>query len=618
MSKSKNIQQIRAFSVIAVVIFHTKAQFLPNGFLGVDAFFVVSGYLIIPKVLDIFSDKDLYRIRFVEFFKDRIRRLAPALITTIFGTFVIFLFFGNIGLLKGLVEQGIASVLMFSNFLAFQTMPNYFDPVPNPLLHIWSLSLESQYYLFLPLLFLPFKHPRILLLNILGCFSFVFFLHAFWNQNSTEFPSLSNFSTSYYSPFLHFWEFYLGYLVLRLRKYVQIKSNNLFKLSLVVISFTLMMSHANYFFGILSAVFITGLSLLLEESKKTNSISVLLERIGNASYSIYLVHFPLLILAKSSPLIVSYKARISATIIAFILTFVLGHLSFALIERRFRRTENMSKPIFKIILASMVLLVFLSAALFSQTQILQAAKSGTHGSRSYYLDNYRECETLPTEWLCKQARSMNNTKESKTVLLVGDSHAGSISLATLNFIEDDKKEFYIRTLPGCYFNFSNPKMLSYLKSYTIDCKHQNQLVKDIINSKNGGTLILSQRQSRFYVGDDLNNVSNFVRERMIDLSAIQKLGWKILVVGPIPELYNYSLVESFFANKWDGIPELESRMVASALKNSRIFYLDSVRVLCGAGKCNQDSLWRLYWDSDHLNAYGSRILAQQISAKLFN
>lgn len=182
MTKSGRIQQIRAISVIAVVIFHTKAEFLPNGFLGVDAFFVVSGYLIIPKVLDIFSEEKFHATQLTDFFEGRIKRLAPALFMTIFGTVVLFLFVGNTGILKNIIEQGFSSVFMFSNFTAFRSMPNYFDPVPNPLLHIWSLSLESQYYFFLPLLLIPFKHQRVAVLNLLGILSFFFSLLFFFRM----------------------------------------------------------------------------------------------------------------------------------------------------------------------------------------------------------------------------------------------------------------------------------------------------------------------------------------------------------------------------------------------------------------------------------------------------
>ena len=101
--KSRRIQQIRAISVIAVVIFHTKAEVFPNGFLGVDAFFVVSGYLIIPKILEIFSDDSFQTTRLSQFFKSRLKRLAPALLSTILGTVVLFALFGNAGLIKGVV-----------------------------------------------------------------------------------------------------------------------------------------------------------------------------------------------------------------------------------------------------------------------------------------------------------------------------------------------------------------------------------------------------------------------------------------------------------------------------------------------------------------------------------
>jgi len=140
-----DIDALRALAVISVIVFHIKANLLPGGFLGVDIFFVISGYLITKIIL---GHEGSIKSFFPEFYERRIRRLIPPAIPVVIFSFIAGLIWLSAGQLESLSKSIIAYSGFVSNWL-FLNEVNYFD-VPahyKPLLHTWSLSVEEQFYL---------------------------------------------------------------------------------------------------------------------------------------------------------------------------------------------------------------------------------------------------------------------------------------------------------------------------------------------------------------------------------------------------------------------------------------------------------------------------------------
>lgn len=154
-----DIDGIRALAVLAVLLFHFQFEDFVGGYVGVDVFFVISGFLITGQILkelrtDTFS--------FVEFYKRRVRRLFPALFCMLLATLVAGTFLLAPEPLEALGESSLFAVFSLSNLL-FYSQSGYFDSdsIQKPLLHTWSLGVEEQFYLFWPLflflIFIPVK-----------------------------------------------------------------------------------------------------------------------------------------------------------------------------------------------------------------------------------------------------------------------------------------------------------------------------------------------------------------------------------------------------------------------------------------------------------------------------
>lgn len=150
MKYRPEIDGIRAIAVLAVIFYHIESSWLPGGFLGVDVFFVLSGFLI----TSILSDQFEQGISLKSFWIKRIRRILPPLL----GVIAFSLFLGAAFFLRQdrimLLEHAVAAIASLSNFFVWENTKGYWaiSSETLPLLHTWSLSVEEQFYLFFPLL----------------------------------------------------------------------------------------------------------------------------------------------------------------------------------------------------------------------------------------------------------------------------------------------------------------------------------------------------------------------------------------------------------------------------------------------------------------------------------
>lgn len=323
-TKRIDIQLLRGVAVSAVILFHSFPELFPNGFLGVDVFFVVSGYVLIPKIIHAIEISRINRslVAFKDFLVKRFWRLAPALAIMLFVTSLPIFLFSNVTDHGKISMQGLLSTLSLGNIGANSYAGDYFYPNTNPFLHTWSLAIEQQFYLIVPIiLLLCRKYSAHTTLYLVSLLSLAFFLLA---------PT-SDFG--YYNFIGRIFEFTIGAVVRLHPKSGQFKGNLLRPVALLSLLALMFLNHLNdWRISSLLACLMSGVLLYFGESRHLKFTPKLLTWIGDRSYSLYLYHLPFIYII-SLPYVTTYlKDKNLQILVALILTFWFSKISYRFIE----------------------------------------------------------------------------------------------------------------------------------------------------------------------------------------------------------------------------------------------------------------------------------------------
>jgi peptidoglycan/LPS O-acetylase OafA/YrhL len=335
-------------SVLAVVVFHLSPIRFPSGYLGVDVFFVISGYLITPKILEIVSEKNYtnFRMRLFNFYYKRFHRLAPALFWMLTISYPVIFLLAPTNDLPVFFKQSITTWLGFGNVGAILNNPDYFNPNPNALLHTWSLGVEQQIYFALPIIvwfFVLQKKLRVttvFLLLFIVSFAAYSILQSL--DGSLEIFNVSISNLSYFSTITRVWQFLFGGLVFFCSNkinFIQLRKSHTSYLILILIV-VLLFSHntLNLFTNSILATVFTGLFLLITNSKSFNSVIFkFIIWLGDRSYSIYLVHLPTIYIARYAPILGENESRALHLVFSLILILLLSEILFKKVEIKYWR-----------------------------------------------------------------------------------------------------------------------------------------------------------------------------------------------------------------------------------------------------------------------------------------
>jgi peptidoglycan/LPS O-acetylase OafA/YrhL len=374
-----DIDGLRAVAVVSVVIFHLGAGHLMGGFVGVDVFFVISGYLISAIIFSEIADS---RFSILGFYERRIRRIFPAL----FGMLLIFTAAASFFLLPTeLVDYAkslFAAVLSSSNFYFWQHS-GYFDmPESNPLLHTWSLAVEEQFYILFPLCLVIIRRffPQRLRIAVVV----LFFASLIASIIMVHTAPVS----AFYMPYTRAWELLLGTMVSqgifpRLHSSILRNLATLTGMGLILYP-VFFYSPKTSFPGIAALPPCIGSALIIGAGEfGTSVIGKLLSWrpvvfVGLISYSLYLWHWPVIVLHSmgfSVTLNDLLPHRLATVIPAFrfdmwmeiVFSFVLAILSWRFVERPFRSRplRIRRRPLFVMSAAVMAVLIAISITLIS-------------------------------------------------------------------------------------------------------------------------------------------------------------------------------------------------------------------------------------------------------------
>ena len=358
-NKSKylpSIDSLRALAVLAVIIYHVDVNYLPGGFLGVDLFFVLSGYLISSLIIKEYRKTG--SLNLYNFYIRRARRLLPAVYFMITVGLVVMVLFNEVLLRKSHLDA-IFGYIYSSNWWYIFHKLDYFDSfgAQSPFKHLWSLAIEEQFYMIFPLLFLlvnrkkklkdgTYKLNKNFLYVVLGLILVSLIAHILLFD-------INNISRIYFGTDTRAFSLLVGvvgailYPMERLHAKVTPQQNMLYSVvSLVSIAtlITVMIYTSEYntllYRGGFLLVAILGLIVIISSGKQHTLMSRLLSFkpvvfIGKISYSLYLWHFPVLVL--TTPVSEIGNPNIIFVILRVVLTFVLATASYVFVETPIRK-----------------------------------------------------------------------------------------------------------------------------------------------------------------------------------------------------------------------------------------------------------------------------------------
>jgi len=538
------IDGLRALAVMSVAIFHINKAFLPGGFIGVDIFFVISGFLITSIIL---REDDSNIFKLTSFWLRRVKRIAPALIvTTLF-----VLLFGRLTLygpaINDLGGQGIASLLSYANISYWIIAGNYWgESAENlPLLHTWSLSVEEQFYLFFPwitILSLKFYKKNIFWIYIAFTFtSFFLFLYGAQFKPAATFYLLPT----------RAWELGAGSICAFIftKNGSAYKANRILSLTgLLSILLSFIFLGTNEEISSLIVIPVIGTSLiLLFANNSNNTVNHILSfspivYIGKISYSLYLWHWPILFFFHQLDRDYNQYFHVFA---ALALIFFFSILSYHLIELPFRRNDRTLYYVLPSLLICIGLSTYLKLSNFSQ-DLSNYNKTFWLG-QLYNVNPHKEWpESIKKRMegiITPTSNTINNdayqsggiiklygNKEKPEIVILGDSHA----LMWAPVLDESAKylkksiSFYSADGTPPFFDIpvakSNKHMIYYStdEKYAFDCA-----ILKYLNTWRPKIVIIGSRWSR---GDDMQKIAPLIEY-------IGKLGSKVLLIEQPPELF---------------------------------------------------------------------------------
>lgn len=462
-----DISFLRAISVLIVMLFHFQVKPFSGGFIGVDVFFVISGFLMTQIIL---KGIDSGSFSLKQFYIKRIERIIPplqVLLAFILIISTVFFFQSNLRLNA---KYSFLADLFISN-IYFWKYIDYFSSTDNILLHTWSLGLEWQFYLIYPILLLflrsILKNKHKLFWGALAgitLFSFVIMLITSRSDNNFAFYMLPS----------RFWELSVGGLAFIIGK--KIKFNSILNASIVyfgiigILICSIFISEKDIWpsYYTVIPVFCTvailsiNLNTRLFDSKFTNFF-------GNISYSLYLWHWPWFILFKYFGFIGDYY-----TIVLIILSVLSAFLSYKFIERNKKMSTAYFALISTVLVATVSALLFAKPNLVTGFSIYQSKQFEIADYENKYKQNGKDKQFNPCHCFITDSQKIaeydfNNclkiSETKRNILLLGDSHAAQYSSSFRNLSEINILEVsagYVFPFPNSRGKKDTKKLMDYV------------------------------------------------------------------------------------------------------------------------------------------------------------
>lgn len=612
-----DIDGLRAIAVLAAVFFHGGFVTLQGGFVGVELFFVVSGYLITSQLLYAMGKGTFV---FSTFYERRVRRLLPAVIPVMLFSIAVAVWRLSP---QGLVDfsGSLVSLFLFASNIFFMYHDGYFDESSHStlLLHTWSLSVEEQYYLLFPAFLMVmhcFAKKRITLaIAVVLVSSLAFSMLA---------VETARMNLAFYHPLSRFWELMIGSLLatgIVRPKMSDIAANVVSGICLAVIVASLaLISRVTPYPGAaaLPAALATAGIILCGQRNTTLVYRLLASRpfvfFGKISYSLYLWHWPVMGLLRMGE-----KEPSQASLLASILiSIAIATLSYYFIENPFRTKAILKRQRTVFVALALSILFFCGVGLLGRAldglpqrfslDIARYTKQ-VERDRNWAEFRYHQCFLgfVDTKEQFEKYGCLRLEPAKKNVLILGDSHAAQLYYGLKNRFPD--VNFMQITSFSCSPDF-------YMEEGSKLCAASNKEILEhwLKENRIDGLILAARWEDRKHV------------DRMIgQLSRFEGLAGEVVLVGPAPRLERalapIDLISGF--KRLDGAeqeinkhlrPEIFEfdQAFAQALAHGKVHYISLLDLLCKGKDCRQfdDMNAPLMMDNNHITIEGSTFLAK--------
>jgi len=625
----RDIDGLRAVSILSVVGFHAFPSWIKGGFIGVDVFFVISGFLISGII---FENLERGSFSFAEFYSRRIRRIFPALILILVACFIL----GRITMLpddyKMLGKHIVAGVGFISNFALWQEA-GYFDVDADmkPLLHLWSLGIEEQFYIVWPLLLwivCKKRYNPLIVCAIITTLSFA----------DTVFYMREYAIAPFYSPLSRFWELSLGALLAHEKLHpstplqylntwirrpgVLIICHAQSWLGMALIATAVIRLNKNVIFpGYLALLPTLGAWFILSAGPQAWPNRVVLSNrilvwFGLISFPLYLWHWPLLSFAR---IVEGNDLSCEVRVAIVLVSIVLAWLTYRLIEMPLRFGGHSQRKV-ACLLAAMLCIGYLgfndfehSGYAFRYPPVIRDLLNVHFGTPQDYRDS--KCLLTAEQDASQFSSECTDRSKAAMIFLWGDSHAASLYSGLKHFGDLHQTGVSQYTTSAC------PPILDYIPEDRPLCKNINEFILEKIASLKPDSVVLLAN----WRNHDLGKLSGTI-------ARLQYIGIKkIIVIGPLPQ-WNNTLIANIVAH-WkkdpshamppvyikDGldsaIPILDQHM-RTLLKDTGAVYISAYEKMCNADGCisrtgnTGDRITAI--DYGHLSEAGSIYLSDKI------
>ena len=561
---------------------------------------------------------------------------------------------GPIGDHQRFARQGVATILLVGNVGAYKYSGDYFSPNPNPLVHTWSLSVEEQAYIFLPLILMLFLHNSrslksvtAIVLGFISAISFISFLiptifQSLYSRLGADLTS----QFSFYSPIDRIWQFTLGGLAFLLLERLQNRTGKIPKgiHSLGVIAVVMILFGPIHMSLKVSSFLASLFAVIVILSK---SIDVLpnfliqkLEWVGDRSYSIYLVHMPLLYLAKYSPGLGSGLSQKFLVVMMIFMSILLGHLQFELVEKKFRiRGRRMNPLPVRSILRPVI--GFIGIPIVAFNLILASAQMDYKPILKNFVKDTKVDSHLLARAGCvdkafNPSKCSWNVSQSKgSVLLLGDSQAYAAADGVRLAANKLQLNFLGVSASGCPF-----LQIDTTGDKPINCLNFQSSILEYIQSAKPEYVIIANRTTGYLdpsagwrtflnsegkPAEDESEASEIYSKKLFEISTkLNKLGAKVIIFQNIPEpsrvgnpqsIFQYIFFRNYYKNGVTSTLKFNTtaRSIEESLaKKGLISLYDPSVEICGNSCSDRINIGDKYMDSWHISTKESLNLSSSI------